>query len=56
MQDIDGYIQEGTRQLEDTNFQKINDKFYLIEYNKKIKTVIDNFKKQNLITKKQQIR
>ena len=51
--DIDSYIQKATRQLGDANFYIKLIKNPILGYNNKVNTVIDNFKKQNLITNKQ---
>ena len=45
-------MQEATQQLKDTNFYKKLTRNPTLENNIKINTVIDNFKKQNLITDK----
>ena len=54
MRDIKNHMEEATRQLGATTFYKKFPTKPTLERNIKINTVTNNFKKQNLITKKQQ--
>ena len=54
MRDIKNHMEEATRQLGATTFYKKFPTKPTLERNTKINTVTNNFKKQNLRTKKQQ--